>query len=372
VIVDQIHTYLKDLGDRVRTNQIPLAQFIITKALTKNPEDYPDKKNLSHVAVALRYNETNKSGKKLRGGDTVPYVVCEKKSNPQNFNGLPSTQRAFHPDELPADEDLQIDFKYYLSQQIHPVVTRLVEPIDGTDASIIAEMLGIESSNIRIQPKKEDPAEALLGLGETRYDGCKGLVIKCPNGVCGKDIEIRKVFTETEKKIGSKELNLKLSLSTCHHCDHDLAVDIDGRNHTLMANHLKASCRKLVTKFYEGWMTCEDPVCGYKTKLSTGPMTKKGPRCPECNNAVLYLDFTEAQLFLQFSFYEFLLNLNDAETRPTEDSVRAHVKTLTSKYKTLCEKLKIVVLGFKNSMAYNQVDIGYLFKKQVFRSMRVG
>ena len=34
------------------------------------------------------------------------------------------------------------DTKYYLSQQVHPVVSRLCDPIDGTDAAIIAECLG--------------------------------------------------------------------------------------------------------------------------------------------------------------------------------------------------------------------------------------
>ena len=43
--------------------------------LTKNPEDYPDKKSLPHVQVAMRFN--SKGGKKMKGGDTVAYVVCE-------------------------------------------------------------------------------------------------------------------------------------------------------------------------------------------------------------------------------------------------------------------------------------------------------
>ena len=43
--------------------------------LTKNPEDYPDKKSLPHVQVALRLN--SKGGKRMKGGDTVSYVVCE-------------------------------------------------------------------------------------------------------------------------------------------------------------------------------------------------------------------------------------------------------------------------------------------------------
>lgn len=53
-----------------------------------------------------------------------------------------ATQRAYHVEELKTNANLKIDVKYYLSQQVHPVVTRLCEPIDGIDAVQIAESLG--------------------------------------------------------------------------------------------------------------------------------------------------------------------------------------------------------------------------------------
>jgi DNA polymerase alpha subunit A len=45
-------------------------------------------------------------------------------------------------EELKTNDKLKVDIKYYLSQQIHPVVSRLCEPIEGTDAARIAESLG--------------------------------------------------------------------------------------------------------------------------------------------------------------------------------------------------------------------------------------
>lgn len=36
------------------------------------------------------------------------------------------------------------DIKYYLKQQLHPVVARLCEPIQGTDGRMIAECLGLD------------------------------------------------------------------------------------------------------------------------------------------------------------------------------------------------------------------------------------
>jgi DNA polymerase alpha subunit A len=45
-------------------------------------------------------------------------------------------------DEPKTNEKLKVDVKYYLAQQIHPVVSRLCDPIEGTDAARIAECLG--------------------------------------------------------------------------------------------------------------------------------------------------------------------------------------------------------------------------------------
>lgn len=51
-------------------------------------------------------------------------------------------QRAYHVEELQSNPALTIDKNFYLAQQIHPVVSRLCDPIEGTDAARIAECLG--------------------------------------------------------------------------------------------------------------------------------------------------------------------------------------------------------------------------------------
>ncbi|CAN8020701.1 unnamed protein product, partial [Ixodes persulcatus] len=143
-IVEKIHSYLMQLAAKIQGDSLPLSDFCITKQLTKNPEDYPDKKNLSHVQVALRLN--SKRAKKLKQGDTVTYVICNDGSSQT------ATQRAYHPEELKGNDSLSIDKQYYLAQQIHPVVARICAPIDGTDAAMIAEVLGELS---RLRPRRE-------------------------------------------------------------------------------------------------------------------------------------------------------------------------------------------------------------------------
>lgn len=42
------------VATRVNAREVPLPQFVITKQLTKRPEEYPDAKNQPHVQVAMR------------------------------------------------------------------------------------------------------------------------------------------------------------------------------------------------------------------------------------------------------------------------------------------------------------------------------
>lgn len=45
---------------QVLAGLVPLNKFIITKQLTKRPDDYPDAKNQPHVQVALRRRAAGK------------------------------------------------------------------------------------------------------------------------------------------------------------------------------------------------------------------------------------------------------------------------------------------------------------------------
>jgi DNA polymerase alpha subunit A len=59
-VVAGIHEHLSSLGNSIREGTVPLNKFVITKQLTKNPEDYPDAKNQPHVQVALRRRAAGK------------------------------------------------------------------------------------------------------------------------------------------------------------------------------------------------------------------------------------------------------------------------------------------------------------------------
>ena len=120
--------------------------------------------------VALRMN--SKGGKKLRAGDTVAYVICDDGSQ------LAATQRAFHIDEVKENENLKIDIHYYLAQQLHPVVSRLCDPLDGTDASRIAQCLGLDPEQYRRAIRTESHQDDETSIkDEDRFRQCEKFTV---------------------------------------------------------------------------------------------------------------------------------------------------------------------------------------------------
>jgi len=82
--LEQVVQILQNVAKSVKEGTTPLSSFVITKQLSKNPDAYPDKKQLSHVMVALRLNKAG--GRMWKAGDTLPYVICEVSFYFHNFN----------------------------------------------------------------------------------------------------------------------------------------------------------------------------------------------------------------------------------------------------------------------------------------------
>lgn len=139
--IDTIHAQLELCQKNFHDNIIPLALLTINKQLTKQLNEYSNNNALPHVQVASRMNATR--NKRYKKGDMVSYIICV-----DGTRNAP-LQRAYHLDELKqsindGDDKLKIDIDYYLSNQIHPVVSRLIAPINGTDAVHIAICLGLD------------------------------------------------------------------------------------------------------------------------------------------------------------------------------------------------------------------------------------
>ncbi|XP_070112937.1 DNA polymerase alpha catalytic subunit isoform X18 [Equus caballus] len=272
-IVENIQKRLIEIGENVLNGSVPVSQFEINKALTKDPQDYPDKKSLPHVHVALWIN--SQGGRKVKAGDTVSYVICQDGSN------LTASQRAYAPEQLQKQDNLTIDTQYYLAQQIHPVVARICEPIDGIDAVLIATWLGLDPTQFRVHHyHKDEENDALLGgpaqlTDEEKYRDCERF--KCPCPTCGTENIYDSVFDGSGK-------DMEPSLYRCSN------IDCKASPLTFMvqlSNKLIMDIRRCIKKYYEGWLICEEPTCRNRTRHLPLQFSRNGPLCQVCMKAVL-------------------------------------------------------------------------------------
>lgn len=195
-IVISIHDYLSELATNIRNKSISMEKFIITKGLNKNPKDYPDCSGQAHLQVALQMLKQNKP---VNIGDHIPYIICL-----EGPEGATAPQRAVHPDELIREpEKHNIDYEWYIAQQLLPPITRLCEPIQGTSAIILSEKLGLDTSKYtNINRGNEDGLDDSWGFTprclmepRERFKGCLPLVTSC--GHCNEKVEVQCLLAPT-------------------------------------------------------------------------------------------------------------------------------------------------------------------------------
>ncbi|XP_033841473.1 DNA polymerase alpha catalytic subunit [Periophthalmus magnuspinnatus] len=348
VIVENIQKHLVEMGEKVAAGAIPLTLFEIHKALTKDPQDYPDKKSLPHVHVALWIN--SQGGRRVKAGDTISYVICKDGST------LPASQRAYALEQLQKQESLSLDTQYYLAHQVHPVVSRICDPIEGIDNVLIATWLGLDPGQFRAQQQhqREEEADGTLGApvqltDEERYRDCERFTFTCPQ--CGTDNIYDNVFE-------GAGLKLEPSLMRCCHipCGSrpiDYTVNI--------SNKLLLDIRRHIKKYYSGWLVCEDLACQNRTRRIPIAFSRHGPICPACTRATLRPEYSEKALYNQLCFYRFIFDWEHAVNKvlPPDDKSRAnHYNSEKDVYRRLKEvpDKALAISG------YSEINLSKLFQ----------
>ncbi|XP_030374617.1 DNA polymerase alpha catalytic subunit [Scaptodrosophila lebanonensis] len=300
--LDAVHTHLERIKVQVQESAVPLPMYVITKQLTRAPQEYVNSGSQPHVQVALRMNrERNRRYKK---GDMVDYVICEDGTTNA------AMQRAYHLEELKGSEQLKLDSNYYLAHQIHPVVTRMVEVLEGTDASRIAECLGMDATKFRQNAQRtqrerteEGEGESLLKTTLQLYRLCEPFRFNCVS--CKTEQLMATAFRPSVNNTHVAVLQ-QCANSECHTAPYQYLVSV--------RNQLQLTMRKFVQRFYQNWLVCDHPDCNYNTRTYSHVRELKRPLCLKCKNGALLRQYSERDLYNQLCYFRFMFDLSKQQT----------------------------------------------------------
>jgi DNA polymerase alpha subunit A len=326
--VGQVIKYCEQRADDIREGRVPLADYVITKTLTRSVEDYTGK-GMFHVEAARKLIEAKK---RVAPGDQIGYIVCTGAGVPP---GTSPAERAYTIEMVQAAEGaLEVDYEWYFGQQLIPPISRLIDPIDGIDDGQLAVAFGLDptkykqaaaarAGSARVDRAEEDLLESMQSLDDAvRYSKCKPLRICCPG--C-KEVYSFESYHSGEPKV--EEVNgHKITLladgatglvecgATCPKCHTDV-VDTVHRA-------ISGSVRAFIRQYYDQDHVCSNANRGcpsqqleksHSRRFHFVPSEGSGElRCvyPGCSG-VLTPVMSSTRLLLQLQYYKWLLNVLD-------------------------------------------------------------
>lgn len=351
VVVERIHEYLRETSAKMRDHAIHASQYIINTKLGKDPKEYPNGgDSMPQVQVALR--ELSR-GKRIRKDDIIVYIVTGDGSN----SSEPPAKRSYTPqDVLKADSGLQPDVEYYLTKQIFPVVERLCANISGTDTVRLADCLGLDVQKYKITNNshsgnneiKIHPLESQIE-DEVRFKDAARLKLHCR--ACKGSFPF-------EGLSGSLERVSATGIScVCGHTFPNLAI----------VCQLEHQIRQQTTRYYEGWLVCDDQACGNRTRQ----MSVYGHRClgpnvlgQGCLGRMGY-EYTEKAMYNQLLYFARLWDVEKAKAK-AEAGDKDRVIALAEHNRVRFETLKGVVDKYLDKCGRQWVAMDSLFGKLGF------
>lgn len=299
VVITRIHDYLREISTKMREGGVPTNKYTIYTKLGKAPKDYPNADSMPQVQVALR--ELSR-GKTVRKDDVIAYIITgDGKTTSES-----AAKRAYTPQDVnKSDSGLTPDVEWYLYKQIFPPVERLCANISGTDTVRLADCLGLDVRKYSINNNTSSggndteihPLESQID-DEVRFKDAFRLTLRCRacKGTFG-----------FEGLSGSLDICSPAGI-TCR-CGHTLS------NISVMAQ-LEHQIRQQTSKYYEGWLVCDDQACGNRTRQ----MSVYGHRCLGPNRlgygclGKMQYEYTEKMMYNQLLYFSTLFDVEKAKS----------------------------------------------------------
>lgn len=366
-VVSQIHDYLREVAAKMKAGSIPLRKYTIYTQLGKDPKDYPNANSMPSVQVALKLMA---KGKVVKAKDVMSYIICGEASG--------SAEKAAgnaHPvDEvLRAENELKPDMDYYLHKQILPPVERLCAPIDGTNVTLLAECLGLDTSKYRVS----SASGALNSNTETeiyplesqipdhlRFKDCDPLGLLCLG--CKQRFQYGRLAsspdTQSEEAVPTGVLT------------HDGIACPRGECRRVMPNlslvaQVESQIRAHTAQYYSGWLICDEAMCSNRTRqMSVYGHRCLGPRglAHGCSGKMTF-EYSEKALYNQLLFMQRLFDTEKAieglskKSGTASGEQKEKEKVLLEMNRSKWETCRSVVDGYLDKSGWGWVSMDSLF-----------
>lgn len=362
IVVEKIHNYLRDLSKQMREFTIPTRKYTIYTQLGKNPKEYPNGNSMPSVQVALRLQA---KGKHVKAKDVMSFIITGESSGSAEH----AARNAYPVDEvLKPDSELKPDIDYYLHKQILPPVERLCAPITGTNITLLASCLGLDTSKYRVstvsgstqQDTEIHPLESQIP-DSVRFQACLPLWLRC------------RTCTTTFPFQGVSSTAPSAALSSLQTISHDgIKCPNSDCNQILqtisVVAQLESSIRQYLASYYAGYVVCDDPQCGNRTRQ----IAVYGSRClgpkglaKDCLGKMHY-EIKERDVWNQLLYYQSLFDadrVTKADVIKEDTESREKMKILAEVNRERLDTLKGVVARWleRNGRQWVQMDSLFSF-----------
>jgi DNA polymerase delta subunit 1 len=209
-------SYVKDTISELLQNKVDMSKLVITKALAK--ADYAAKQ--AHVELAERMRKRD-AGSAPTLGDRVAYVIIKGAAGAKNF------ERSEDPLYV-LENNVPIDTKYYLDNQLSKPLTRIFEPILG-EAKAKSLLTGDHTRSVSIAAPTVGGLMKFAKKTATCM-GCKKPLVRKDEagGALCSDCAPRtgELYTKTLNRVSELEVRFGRLWTQCQRCQGSLHNEV--------------------------------------------------------------------------------------------------------------------------------------------------
>ena len=227
--------YVRDTIAQLLQNKVDLSMLVITKQYTKH--DYDSKQ--AHVELAKRMEKRGGTAAAL--GDRIAYVIVKGRGDSKNY------EKSEDPIYV-LENNIPIDTKYYLDNQLANPLGRIFEPILG-EKKANSLLAGAHTRTITVAA----PTMGGLAKFTKKTQTCMG----CKKPLVGKEEStgavcencrprIGELYTRTVRKVGELEVRFGRLWTQCQRCQGSMHTEVLCQSRDCPIFYMRMKARKEV------------------------------------------------------------------------------------------------------------------------------